>query len=87
VLIAFPVHGGINLRLKGDDGGSLEVETLIGPGEWYMIRLKDGMQIGFLHKMVSKDGKTMTQRSRFRSARGEMIEQLLVYDRQDDRAR
>jgi len=82
LIISIPAQGGVNKRLRGDNGGAMEVETLIAPGEWCMTRLKDGKQIASLHKLISKDGKTMTQRAAGKDAQGKPYQDILVYDKQ-----
>ena len=37
------------------------VQLLIEPGEWYVLFLRDGEQVFFIHKKISEDGKTMHQ--------------------------
>jgi hypothetical protein len=56
------------------------IEMLIAPGEWYAIFLKDGVQASVIHKIVSKDGKTMTQT--ITGTAPVPYEQIQVFDRQ-----
>jgi hypothetical protein len=57
------------------------IEMLIAPGEWYAIFLKDGIQARVIHKIVSKDGNTMTQTTNV-VLFGQTIEEITVYDKQ-----
>ena len=56
-------------------------EVLIAPGEWYVVTMFDGRQVGTRHKVVSKDGKTMQQTVKLNDPQGKAVEQLEVYDR------
>jgi hypothetical protein len=58
------------------------VEALLAPGEWLVITMRDGRQVGTRRKVISKDGKTMRQTVRTFAADGQPIEQVEVYDRQ-----
>ena len=58
------------------------IETLIAPGEWYVTFLKDGKQLLAVHKVVSKDGKTMNLTYIGADAQGNCFDQIDVYDRQ-----
>ena len=55
----WPQQGGAATVSK--DSPSDFIQTLIAPGEWLITVLQDGKQIGIIHKVISKDGKTMTQ--------------------------
>jgi hypothetical protein len=57
-------------------------ETLIAPGDWYVTFLQNGKQRGVIHKVISKDGKTMTQPRKGVDAQGKPFEHIEVYDRQ-----
>jgi hypothetical protein len=56
--LIWPRHGGTVKVLQGGMEGSTYVETLVGPGDWYVTALQNGKQFGIRHKTVSKDGKT-----------------------------
>jgi len=58
------------------------IETLIAPGEWYATFLKNEKQFIVVHKVVSKDGKTMSLNSTGTDDQGKPFEQIVVYDRQ-----
>ncbi len=58
------------------------IETLIAPGEWYATFLKNEKQFIVVHKIVSKDGKTMNLNSTGTDDQGKPFEQIVVYDRQ-----
>ena len=80
-VMIFPSTGGAVSILKGAIAGRSYIETKITPNEWYATGLEDGKQIFFLHKVVSKDGKTMTQTSRSME-QGVAREYILVYEKQ-----
>jgi hypothetical protein len=79
----WPRDGGIAI-IQEDAlmGVILIVETLIAPGEWYATFLKDGKQVVVIHKIISKDGRTMSLISKQADAQGKPCEQTVVYDRQ-----
>jgi hypothetical protein len=81
-IINIPAQGGLNKWLQGDNEGTMEVETLLSPSEWCMTRLKDGKQVGTIHKVISPDGKTMRQTSTGRDEQGRADENILLYERQ-----
>lgn len=56
------------------------IETVIEPGNWYVTVMRDGKQVGMIHKVISKDGKTMTQTTKSTDAQGKLYEN--VYDKQ-----
>ena len=82
LVIIFPAQGGVNKRVKGNDPGNMEVESRLAPDEWCMTRLQNGKQITTLHKVISKDGKTMRHTESGRDAQGKAFQNILVYDRQ-----
>ena len=57
-------------------------ETFIAPGEWYATFLIGGNQHHAIHKVVGKDGKTLSQRTTGVAPDGKFFEQIEVYDRQ-----
>jgi len=81
---AWPAQGGI-ARAQEDVpsfAGITINETRIAPGEWYATFLKDGKQFMVIHKLVSKDGKTMNLTYIGADAQGNCFDQIDVYDRQ-----
>ncbi len=78
--LTWPIQGG---ALKGllRPGQSL-VETFIAAGEWYVTYMQDGKQYLTIHKVISKDGKTMRQTSKGVDAQGKPYERLRLFDRQ-----
>ncbi len=60
--LTWPKQGGTVKVVAGQEPkGRSYVEILIAPGDWYAAALDNGKQSGFIHKTISKDGKTMTQ--------------------------
>ena len=51
-------------------------------GDWYAIFLRDGNQIRVIHKVISKDGKTMHQTITGVDSDGKPYESLAVYEKQ-----
>jgi hypothetical protein len=81
---SWPRQGGIASILENVpsmEGVSI-IETLIAPGEWYVTFLKDGKQLLAVHKVVSKDGKTMNLTYIGADAQGNHFDQIDVYDKQ-----
>ncbi len=61
-LWTWPRQGGFARVLsRAPEEGVTYVQTYIEPGHWCVNIMKDGKQIARYHKVVSKDGKTMTQ--------------------------
>ena len=58
------------------------IETLIAPGEWYATFLINEKQFMVVHKVASKDGKTMSLNHTGTDDQGKPFEQIVVYDRQ-----
>jgi hypothetical protein len=58
VRMTWPRRGGV---IKGLDRPDTYIETYIGPGEWLVTSLLDGVQVSTRHKIVAADGRTMTQ--------------------------
>jgi hypothetical protein len=78
----WPRQGGMaKIQFPGSEGITF-VQTLIAPGEWYVTTMRNGKQISVRHKVISKDGKTMTQTYRGTDSEGKPFEQLEVYDKQ-----
>lgn len=60
--LSWPKEGGAVKAVAGQvPKGRSYVEILVGPGEWYAAVLNNGKQLGFIHKTISKDRKTMIQ--------------------------
>jgi hypothetical protein len=78
----FPAQGGINKFLTPIEEGRFEIETLIAPGEWRMTSMLNGKQMRTMHKVISKDGKTMRHIVTLTDAQGKTTEALYVFDRQ-----
>jgi hypothetical protein len=80
----WPAQGGVAKPVQRPprEGDILEVETLISPGEWILTRMRDGKQYNYVHKTVSKDGKTMRQTTRGQSLRLGSYEGFSVLERQ-----
>jgi hypothetical protein len=85
-VVTWPKQGGIALSTRQSPAPSTEgnwlVQTLVAPGEWYVTYIDNHKQIGFIHKVVSNDGKTMTQTMKFADDQGGFTEQVRVYERQ-----
>jgi hypothetical protein len=62
--------------------GQTLVETLIGPGEWYVTYLINGKQVVTMHKVIGADGKTMRQTIKGLDSQGRPGEQIQVLHRQ-----
>ena len=56
--------------------GPTYVETLLGPGDWLVTTLANGKQFSTIHKVISQDGKTMTQ-----TVKASYGEQIQVFHR------
>jgi hypothetical protein len=80
----FPAQGGAFLT-QGIEGIFL-FEVYLGPGEWCGIYIQDGKQIVTRHKVVSDDGKTLTETLRFIDEDGDdgggLVEIIQVFERQ-----
>jgi hypothetical protein len=57
--VTWPAQGGIAEQESSEE--ILIVETLVAPGEWYVTRIQGGKQFQLIHKIVSEDGKIMSQ--------------------------
>lgn len=62
--------------------GEAAIETLLGPGDWLAIFLNDGKQETTMHKVISRDGKTMVQTFKTVDSHGRPGEQVQVLHRQ-----
>ena len=77
---AFPSQGGVATVPKNYPNAI--IETFVDPGEWYVTFLRDGKQLSAVHKVVSKDGKTLTQTTTGLAPDETFFEQIEVYDKQ-----
>ena len=81
--LAWPASGGaVKLRQGSLPEGETLVETLLGPGDWYVTYLQNGKQFLIMHKAISEDGKTMRQTITGIGPQGKPAEQIQVLDRQ-----
>jgi hypothetical protein len=80
--LSWPQQGGSVKIQPPSSEGITYVQTLIAPGEWYVTTMRDGKQISVRHKVISKDGKTMTQTYKGTDPEGKPFDQLEVYDKQ-----
>ena len=78
--LIWPALGGV-VREENSEG-RLVIETLIAPGDWYATQIQDGKQTTVIHKVISKDRKTMHQTFKVVTEQGVPIEGIGVYDRQ-----
>ena len=80
--LTWPRQGGLTSRnhpaMTKED---IWVQTLIAPGHWCVTFLENGKQVGLIHKVISKDGKTMTQLHKGVD-QGKPYEMVWVFDRQ-----
>ena len=62
--------------------GRTVVESLLGSGDWLATFMDHGKQSATIHKVISPDGKTMTQAVKFVDAHGQTLTQIQVFRRQ-----
>jgi hypothetical protein len=62
--------------------GTSYIELLIDSGHWYVTILQNGKQNILMHKVITKDGKTMRITVKSINAQGKPIEQLQVFEKQ-----
>ena len=79
VRITWPRRGGV---IKGVNRPGTFIQTYIGPGEWLVTTLLDGVQVSARHKVVAADGRTMTQAYRGIGRNGNPISSDQVWIRQ-----
>ncbi len=79
--LAFSARGGLVIQDNAPPGQML-IETRVAPGEWRVTYLANGVQFLTMHKLVSPDGKTMTQTVTGETPQGARFEGVLVFDRQ-----
>ncbi len=80
--LTWPAQGGALKNLLGGIEGESLIETAIGSGNWLVTNLHNGKQFATMHKVISKDGKTMTQTIRGVDDQGKPFKQIQVFDRQ-----
>jgi hypothetical protein len=83
VKLTWPAQGGA----VHDPAGALPkgetiTEGLLGPGDWLAIFLTDGKQDTTMHKVISRDGRTMIQTFKTVDPQGRPGEQVQVLHRQ-----
>ena len=79
----WPAEGGVAQDPAGALGkGSSVVETLLGPGDWLATFMVNGKQTATIHKVISPDGKTMTQAGKLIDPQGRSQTENLVFHRQ-----
>jgi len=54
-------------------------ESLLGSGDWLATFMDHGKQSATIHKVISPDGKTMTQTAKFVDAHGQTLTQIQVF--------
>jgi hypothetical protein len=83
IRLTWPAKGGVVIDPAGAlPKGETITEVLLGPGDWLAIFLIDGKQQIAMHKVISMDGKTMTQTFKTVDPQGRPFEQVQVLHRQ-----
>jgi hypothetical protein len=83
IRLTWPSQGGVVHDPAGAlPKGQTATEILLGPGDWLTIFLIDGKQVIAMHKVISTDGKTMTQKFKTVDQQGRPGEQVQVLHRQ-----
>jgi hypothetical protein len=83
VRLTWPAMGGAVQDPAGALGkGKSAIETLLGPGDWLVTFLDNGKQWSTMRKVISPDGRTMTQTAKFVDAQGRTLTQIQVLRRQ-----
>ena len=80
--LTWPRQGGLTSRnhpMMTEE--EIWVQTLIAPGHWCVTFLEKGKQVGLIHKIISKDLKTMNQLHRGID-QGKPYEAMWVFDKQ-----
>jgi hypothetical protein len=86
VNLSWPAAGGAVQDPAGALGkGKSAVETLLDPGVWLVTVLENGKQWSTMRKVISPDGRTMTQTAKFVDAQGRTLIQIQVLRRQSQR--
>jgi hypothetical protein len=83
VRLTWPAQGGAVQDPTGALGkGRSAIETLLAPGDWLVTFLENGKQWSTMRKVISPDGRTMTQTAKFVDAHGRTLTQIQVLRRQ-----
>ena len=79
----FPRQGGIAKRPSDPISEDvLVISALIEPGEWFIAIIRDGKQTMLMHRIVSKDGKSLRQTTTSTDPTGKLQKQISVLDRE-----
>ena len=80
---SWPKEGGVAKRIDEKlPENMLYVEIVVEPGHWYVAIMQDGRKMAMYHKMVSKDGKTLTQTLIGADTEGNPLDIMMIFDRQ-----
>jgi len=83
VRLTWPASGGAVQDPAGALGkGKSAIETILGPGDWLVTFLENGKQWSAMRKVISPDGRTMTQTAKFVDPDGLTLTQIQVLRRQ-----
>jgi len=83
VRLTWPASGGAVQDPAGALGkGKSAIETMLGPGDWLVTFLENGKQWSTMRKVISPDGRTMTQTAKFADPDGRTLTQIQVLRRQ-----
>ena len=83
VRLTWPASGGAVQDPAGALGkGKSAIETMLGPGDWLVTFLENGKQWSTMRKVISPDGRTMTQTAKFVDPAGRTLTQIQVLRRQ-----
>ncbi|NLD35897.1 MAG: hypothetical protein GX654_03425 [Desulfatiglans sp.] len=79
----WPREGGVAKCLsKTLPAGLLYVEGYVEPGHWFAVITQNGNQVGLYHKIISKDGKTMTQTFKGVDEQGKSLNIMKIMEKQ-----
>jgi hypothetical protein len=79
----WPREGGVAQCLsKTLKQGLLYVEGYVEPGHWFAVITQNGNQVGLYHKIISKDGKTMTQTFKGVDEQGKALNIIKIMEKQ-----
>jgi hypothetical protein len=83
VRLTWPASGGAVQDPAGALGnGKSAIETMLDPGDWLVTFLENGKQWSTMRKVISPDGRTMTQTAKFVDPDGRTLIQIQVLRRQ-----
>ena len=83
VRLTWPASGGAVQDPAGALGkGKSAIETMLDPGDWLVTFLENGKQWSTMRKVISPDGRTMTQTAKFVDPDGRTLTQIQVLRRQ-----